>query len=597
MGVNLLTPVSGWYKSSSLVSGSFSSSGDYSASWDGASDDDYIAFVENTGALNGKDYEIGFTSFTCPDTLTMVVLSVKVGGVEQTTSFLPKDGLSRYTFHIPGDSTEFRIYLRHQWNEAGYTQQTLSLSGLYLEETANHVASVFPPIASWSKAGNVASTITLQNQNSAVWDATAEGDYIYLSVNSPSAFYEKTLKFSYDSFSSGDGLSWFVVRVYSDSSTYVEYGTKNTATEKQLLITIPDNCYRVFIYLRHQYDADGFASTELAVSNFRVEEIVGFSNTVKLHSKGTWGYGAATAAANVPSGSAEGDLLVLMMTGRTSMPDAPTGWTTIATELYTDKVYFRVCYKYAATSESSVTIGNSNGYVTALMLLFKGADSTNPINAYSTGISDGYDFEVPSLTTTEDGTFIVYAVGFSQEYSSYDSNNVQNPANVGLANFQKYQDEFIGDSSSSNGGIAVAGGTQITKGQVPAMTASGDTSSDRSAVIVFAIAPQVSISPCVVTLSPDKEKINGNGTVTVSVSTDIPASAFEARATLLNASYGRGIGINLISDDLAVDAAGVHTFSTPVTSWSFDVAYSEIAADGTYRISVYARNANGVWSG
>ena len=598
MGVNLLTPVSTWGGfPTTLVSSTFSASGDYSATWDGESDDDYLRYADDSLALNGKDLAFGFTSFSCPDNLPYVVIQVRYGSDHEDFEFLATNGLSRYTFKIKENSTGLRIYLRHEWESAGYTRQAFTLTNVYLEETTNHLDSVFPPLASWSREGDIENTLVFQNQNSATWSTTSESSYLSCNIPSPTALYGKTLKLSYDSFTSGDNLSWFTVRVYADSTNYITYETKNTATDKFLYITIPDNCYRISVYLRHQYDADGFSLTQLSVSNFRAEELIGFNNTIKMHAKGAWGYGASIAAAAVPAGYAEGDLLVLMMTGRTSMPDAPTGWTTIAAELYTSEIHFRVCYKYAVSSESAVTIGNSNGYVTAIMFLFKGVASSNPINAYSTGISDGRDFVVPSLITTIDQAFIVYAIGFYQSYSAYDNKNLEDPADPELVGFQKYQDEFIGDSSSSNGGIAMAGGTQVTKGLVPSMTAAGDTSSDRSAVIVFALAPQVTVSPCVITVSPDKEKINGSGLVAVSVTTDIPASAFEARATLLNASYGRGIGINLISDDLDVDAAGVHTFSTPTSSWSFDVAYSEIANDGAYRISVYARNANGVWSG
>ena len=104
------------------------------------------------------------------------------------------------------------------------------------------------------------------------------------------------------------------------------------------------------------------------------------------------------------------------------------------------------------------------------------------------------------------------------------------------------------------------------------------------------------LNPCTVSVTPDYAKINGSGLSTVSVSTNINAKAFEARATLDGQPYGRGIGTNVISDDVMVDSSGVHIFSAPTTSWSFDVAYTEINTDGEYRISVYAMNEDNVWS-
>ena len=230
------------------------------------------------------------------------------------------------------------------------------------------------------------------------------------------------------------------------------------------------------------------------------------------------------------------------------------------------------------------------------MLLFKGALSAGPINASAAGISSGRAFSTPSLNVTVDDAFIVYAIGFTENYSATDTKNIENPYNPALINFAKHHDEFRAGTTSQNGGLCMIAGSLESAGATGAVTADADTSSLDAAVVVFAIAPQLTISPCVITVTPDKEKINGSGLVTVNVESDIPAVAFEARATLVGASSGRGIGINVIADDLSVDAAGVHTFSVPASSWSFDIAYSEINTDGIYRISVYAQNTNGVWS-
>ncbi len=145
---------------------------------------------------------------------------------------------------------------------------------------------------------------------------------------------------------------------------------------------------------------------------------------------------------------------------------------------------------------------------------------------------------------------------------------------------------------------------QVTEGKpysVPSPTVAGytpDTASVSGTMGTGDVTVTViySLNPCQLTLTPSLTKIGTSGTSSVSVSSNIDVIAFEARATLDGQPYGRGIGINIISDDLTVEGSGVHTFAAPTNSWSFDVAYSEINADGTYRISVYAQNADNVWS-
>ena len=597
MGVNLLSALSAsaWYKSGA-VAGSIVYQNDNSCTFTGSTDDDYLVFVNTNGAFNGMDLALGFTAFSCSDNLAMVIISVyDTNGIAKTESFLPAAGLSKFTFRVPSDTTELRIYFRHQWNSSGYTSQTLTLANVYLEETTEHVVTAFPALSSWTKSGNAVSTINYPNQNSAVWTASGETDFIYLDTTN-NVYNGKTYRFVYDAFTAGDGLSWFNIKITRADSSFVEYQTRKTSLQKDIRITIPADCARIQIYLRHDYDVDGFTATSMTVDNFRAEELIGFSNIVKLHAKGTMGYGTATASASVPAGYAQGDLLVLLMTGINSAPATPSGWTDINGTNNGTNVFFKVCYKTATASESAVTIGNSNGYVTALILLFKGASSAGPINGSAVGTSSGRTFSTPNLSATVNGAFIVYAIGFTENYSATDIKNIENPYNPALINFAKHHDELYASTTSQNGGLCVIAGSLETAGAAGAVTADADTSSLDAAIVVFAIAPQLTISPCVISVTPDKEKINGSGFVTVNVETDILAMAFEARASLVGASSGRGIGINVIGDDLSVDAAGVHTFPAPTSNWSFYIAYSEINTDGIYRISVYAQNTNGVWS-
>lgn len=55
------------------------------------------------------------------------------------------------------------------------------------------------------------------------------------------------------------------------------------------------------------------------------------------------------------------------------------------------------------------------------------------------------------------------------------------------------------------------------------------------------------------------------------------------------------MGIDVVKDDLSVNELGIHTFSTPKKTWSFDIEYHELIFDAEYRITVYAKSVDGVW--
>ena len=98
-----------------------------------------------------------------------------------------------------------------------------------------------------------------------------------------------------------------------------------------------------------------------------------------------------------------------------------------------------------------------------------------------------------------------------------------------------------------------------------------------------------------VSISVDRSRISTHYKATVTVTSDTPFSAYEARGSYADEKYGRGIGYCLLSDDNAT-GNGVVSLASAVTSVSFDVESSELCdADGDYRISVFTMNTDGVW--
>ncbi len=97
------------------------------------------------------------------------------------------------------------------------------------------------------------------------------------------------------------------------------------------------------------------------------------------------------------------------------------------------------------------------------------------------------------------------------------------------------------------------------------------------------------------TISIDRNRISNHFKATVTVQSDEPVYAYEARATKSGQPYGRSVGCDLLSDDVSA-SNGIVTLSTPANSFSFDIESSELQTDGDYRISVYVRDESGVWN-
>lgn len=97
------------------------------------------------------------------------------------------------------------------------------------------------------------------------------------------------------------------------------------------------------------------------------------------------------------------------------------------------------------------------------------------------------------------------------------------------------------------------------------------------------------------TISIDRNRISNHFKANVSVSSDEPVTAYEARATKTGQPYGKGIGYDLLSDD-ANASNGIVNLSSPANSISFDIESSELPTDGDYLIGIYVRNESGVWN-
>ena len=98
-----------------------------------------------------------------------------------------------------------------------------------------------------------------------------------------------------------------------------------------------------------------------------------------------------------------------------------------------------------------------------------------------------------------------------------------------------------------------------------------------------------------ITLSVDRSAIPSGGKANVTVTASENIYAVECRATLSGASWGHGVGTDVLADDYNTANIGYYELPTPSDTFAFDVESNELVTDGTYRITIYTRDSRGVW--
>ena len=96
----------------------------------------------------------------------------------------------------------------------------------------------------------------------------------------------------------------------------------------------------------------------------------------------------------------------------------------------------------------------------------------------------------------------------------------------------------------------------------------------------------------VITFSNNRDEISTVLDCVVTFSVDSNFIEFEARATLEGESYGRGIGDLVMNMSIALP-----NYYPANSNYSFVITDQNLTSgDGVYRISMYAKNTDGIWS-
>lgn len=158
----------------------------------------------------------------------------------------------------------------------------------------------------WMKmTDQVKNTIHYADDYSCAFKATDEGDYIRWSGNN--ALAGKKLELGWSSFSCGDGRGWINVRLYAEDGSYtnaVSHYSTDVATK--YVIEAPAGLTELRIYVRHDWDSDGFPETEIAIQGMYLYDTATQSQTaINFHK---------TLNANLPGSVTPGTEHIYMTT-------------------------------------------------------------------------------------------------------------------------------------------------------------------------------------------------------------------------------------------------------------------------------------------
>lgn len=119
------------------------------------------------------------------------------------------------------------------------------------------------------------------------------------------------------------------------------------------------------------------------------------------------GAGAVAAGDNVtvdiPSGYQRNDLLILTVTGGTFQPNVPAAWRLVGSQTTTPRIY--IFAKYAASTESSVSVTNASASGLSVILAYRGTGTLDVNPSFATATST--TIATNSITTALTNDYVV----------------------------------------------------------------------------------------------------------------------------------------------------------------------------------------------
>jgi hypothetical protein len=285
--------------------------------------------------------------------------------------------------------------------------------------------------------------------------------------------------------------------------------------------------------------------------------------------------GTGSFSVAVPSGIEAGDLLLILVQTANQPVAVPSGWDNVpssprqvGTAGGTAATALQVFYKFAGSSESSVTISDGGNHQIARMVAYRGVREATPFNASagSVGLTASTTVSYPSITTTVADCRVLLI----EAHSLPDANSNTVVTNQSMASLLSGTIERVDNNTNAGngGGFSLADGLKATAGSTGTGSATLSTSAN-TARITLALWPGPDI------VEADLGSDGATALSLVSGATafvDLGVAAF-AEAFFEDASSypeaptdGDILGAELLEYEIIAEAAGASFFDADMAS-------------------------------
>ena len=231
--------------------------------------------------------------------------------------------------------------------------------------------------------------------------------------------------------------------------------------------------------------------------------------------QGDFTAGTGAISVPVPTGYADGDILVLLVSSANETIATPGGWTEVAnspqgagTAGAAGGVRLAVFWKLVSGAQSAASVADSGNLNTGQMFLFRGIDTSAPINitAGSVNTPASTDWACPAVTTTTPNCLILLCIAL--DYDGNSTTETSGWANAGLTSITERADRTV--NSATGGGLALATAGRAATGDI-GTTSVTSAHSTTAAFITVALAPPTTFGVSQAESSAVSDIIGGGG--------------------------------------------------------------------------------------
>lgn len=263
----------------------------------------------------------------------------------------------------------------------------------------------------------------------------------------------------------------------------------------------------------------------------------------------------------------------------------PSGWTLLGSQIQDDDVLQSLYYRVAASGDASTSHtwdfdGNGNRRYILGALVFRGVDTANPVNVFSTAISPAADtvMTASSVTTTQANTYLVAFYGL-------DTGDRTMTAAAGMS--EVYERE----ESTASAGLTVMAAHEA----LAASGATGNRAATASDTFADGVAHLVALQTAIPVISiatPSEQDEGDSGTSTLSFTVSLNVSNSVATSATYAVTSGSMIGGATCAAGIDfINTSGTITIASGNTSATISVTIcGDTNAEGDETLTVTLSN-------